>query len=125
MLQNHVATATVGVRNLAASKRFYENTLGLEPLGPQMPGVTVYKCGDSKFMVYESRFAGTNQATAVTWSVGADFERVVRDLQANGVQFEHYDLPDMRHEGVAHVIGDMRAAWFKDPDGNIHSLVNK
>jgi hypothetical protein len=97
----------------------------LEEIGPQKPGVTMYKGGSTNFIVYESRFAGTNQATAVTWPVGADFERVVRDLQANGVQFEQYDLPDTRHEGVAHVMGDMRAAWFKDPDGNIHGLVNQ
>ena len=102
MLQDHVAVATLAVRNLAASKRFYENTLGLEEIGPQKPGVTMYKGGSTNFIVYESRFAGTNQATAVTWPVGADFERVVRDLQANGVQFEQYDLPDTRHEGVAH-----------------------
>jgi hypothetical protein len=40
------------------------------------------------------------------------------------VRFEHYDLPGMRREGDVHVAGAMRAAWFKDPDGNIHALVS-
>jgi hypothetical protein len=40
------------------------------------------------------------------------------------VRFEHYDdLPGMTREGDVHVAADMRAAWFKDPDGNIHALV--
>ena len=39
--------------------------------------------------------------------------------------FEHYDLPGMTRQGDLHVAGDMKVAWFKDPDGNIHSLINR
>jgi hypothetical protein len=52
-------------------------------------------------------------------------EAVVEDLREKGVTFEQYDLPDTTREGGIHVTGDMRAAWFKDPDGNILSLVNQ
>ena len=31
----------------------------------------------------------------------------------------------MKREGDVHVAGDMKVAWFKDPDGNIHSLMNQ
>ncbi len=48
----------------------------------------------------------------------------VRNLDTKGVTFEHYDMPDMTHEGDVHVAGDMRVAWFKDPDGNILNLVS-
>jgi hypothetical protein len=41
------------------------------------------------------------------------------------VSFEQYDFPDATREGDIHIMGDMRAAWFKDPDGNIVSLVNQ
>jgi hypothetical protein len=40
------------------------------------------------------------------------------------VRFEHYDLPKLHLEGDVHVGGDMRVAWFTDPDGNIHSIVS-
>jgi hypothetical protein len=39
------------------------------------------------------------------------------------VTFEHYDLPNMTRQGDLHVAGAMKVAWFKDPDGNIFSLV--
>jgi hypothetical protein len=61
----------------------------------------------------------------VTWNVGDQVDSVVRDLKSKGVAFEHYELPMMKHEGDVHVAGGTRAAWFKDPDGNIHSLVNR
>ncbi len=49
---------------------------------------------------------------------------VVRDLKAKGVRFEHYDLPGMTRQGDIHVAGQLRTAWFKDPDGNILNIVN-
>jgi len=41
------------------------------------------------------------------------------------VTFERYDLPGTTREGDVHVTGELKVAWFKDPDGNIHSLVNQ
>jgi predicted lactoylglutathione lyase len=86
--------------------------------------VLTFETGTSKILVYKSQFAGTNQATAVTWAVGKDVDAIVRDLQAKGVAFEKYDFPGAVHEGPVHVFGPMRNAWFKDPDGNILSVVN-
>jgi hypothetical protein len=51
-------------------------------------------------------------------------EDIVRALKAKGVTFEHYDMPDMTRGGDVHVAGDMKVAWFKDPDGNILDIVN-
>jgi hypothetical protein len=56
--------------------------------------------------------------------VGDDVEGVVRALKAKGVTFEHYDMPGMSREGDIHVGGNMKVAWFKDPDGNILNIVN-
>lgn len=50
---------------------------------------------------------------------GGELEAIVRSLQDAGVRFEHCDLPGARREGDIHIFGDFRAAWFKDPDGNI------
>ena len=84
----------------------------------------MFESGDTTINVYQSSFAGTNKATALTWAVD-DVEDAVRTLKAKGVKFEHYDLPDTRREGDVHVSGDFKVAWFKDPDGNILSLVNR
>ena len=54
-----------------------------------------------------------------------DVEDVVRTLKAKGVTSNVYDLPDTRREGDVHVSGDFKVASFKDPDGNILSLVNR
>jgi hypothetical protein len=40
------------------------------------------------------------------------------------VPFEHYDMPGGRREGDIHIFGDFKAAWFKDPDGNILHINN-
>ena len=47
----------------------------------------------------------------------------MQGLKAKGVVFEQYDLPEMTRKGDIHHAGRMKAAWFKDPDGNIHALV--
>lgn len=124
MLGNINAVATLAVKDLAAARRFYEDALGLAQVGAHGEEVIVYRSGSTVVNVYRSAFAGTNQATAVTWSVGADIGRIVDALKAKGVRFEHYTLPDTTLEGDLHVMGDMKVAWFKDPDGNILNLIN-
>jgi catechol 2,3-dioxygenase-like lactoylglutathione lyase family enzyme len=123
MLANGEAVATIGVRNTNKAKEFYEGVLGLRHEGPEREGVLTYKSGGSKLFVYQSEFAGTNKATAATW-VENDVEGEVAALKKKGVKFEHYDFPDMQRRGDVHVSGDMKAAWFKDPDGNILALVS-
>jgi catechol 2,3-dioxygenase-like lactoylglutathione lyase family enzyme len=118
------AAATIAVRDAKSARRFYEDTLGLQMLDDKMPEALVFKSGSSKVLVYQSQFAGTNQATAATWGVGNDIEKIVQGLKAKGVTFEHYDMPGLTRKGDVHVGGDMKAAWFKDPDGNILALVS-
>ena len=122
MLSDNNAIATVAVKNLEESKKFYERTLGLTKV-MENDEVVAFKSGPSSTLfVYRSSFAGTNKATAVTF-VAAEVDELVRTLKSRGVTFEHYDLPKMTREGDIHVAGSMKAAWFKDPDGNIFSLV--
>ena len=126
MLGKQTAIPTVAVRNLAAAKKFYEGTLGLKQIDAEGDEVVVYESGDSRLNVYRSQYAGTNKATAVTWTVD-DVEGEVKALKSKGVAFEHYDMPGMKLQGDLHVAvgADMKVAWFKDPDGNIFSIVNR
>jgi catechol 2,3-dioxygenase-like lactoylglutathione lyase family enzyme len=118
------AAATIAVKDIAVARRFYEDKLGLELSGTEGESVRSYRSGSSTILVYESRFAGTNKATAATWLVGDALDAIVKALTAKGVAFEHYDLPNTTRQGDVHVSGKTRVAWFKDPDGNILSIVN-
>jgi catechol 2,3-dioxygenase-like lactoylglutathione lyase family enzyme len=123
MLADRDAVATVAVKDLKAAKKFYGDTLGLKPTPVPEPEVLNYKSGNSTVLVYKSQFAGSNKATSVTWIVD-DVEGTVRDLKAKGVAFEHYDFPGMTRKGDVHIAGKSKAAWFKDPDGNILAVVS-
>ncbi len=124
MLADREAVATIAVKDIEKAARFYEGTLGLPLNRTEGDDVRGYRSGASTIMVYESQYAGTNQATAATWVVGDELEAVVKALKAKGVTFEHYDMPDTTLKGDIHVSGDVKVAWFKDPDGNILSIVS-
>jgi catechol 2,3-dioxygenase-like lactoylglutathione lyase family enzyme len=124
MLGDKDAIANIAVKNLEIAKKFYEETLGLTQIGAEGQEVIVFQSGSSTIYVYKSHYAGTNQATALTWVVGKDIEGVVRELKAKGVTFEHYNMPDVTREDDIHVAGNMKVAWFKDPDGNILNIIN-
>ncbi len=122
MLADSTAIATIAVKDIARARKFYEDILGLKRLESPQAEVLNYKVGKSKILVYKSMFAGTNKATAATWELD-DVEGTARKLKEKGVTFEHYNLPGMTLKGDVHVSGAMKAAWFKDPDGNILALV--
>lgn len=123
MLETHDPTATIAVKDLNRARQFYEGKLGLTLRDTQEQDAILYNAGRSGLLVYKSDYAGTNKATAATWTVDR-VDDVVRDLKGRGVRFERYDFPNCEHEGDVHVMGSLRVAWFKDPEGNIHSLVN-
>ncbi len=125
MLGQKNAFATIAVKELSVARKFYEGTLGLEVTEEAGTQAITFNSGGSSLILYRSQYAGTNQATAVTWKVGEDLEAIVRGLKERGVVFERYDLPGLTEKGDIHAFGDRKTAWFKDPDGNIISLLNR
>jgi len=124
MLGDKDVIATVAVADLGVARRFYEGVLGLKVVHAEGEEALTMQSGKSSLMVYRSRYAGTNKATALNFRVGDAIGQIVSALQKEGVVFERYDLPDARHDGPLHLIGSMKVAWFKDPDGNIISVMN-
>ena len=124
MLSNKDAVANVAVKDLDVATKFYKNTLGLTPVHEEGKEVVVFRSGTSEINVYRSDYAGTNKATAVTWNVDNVKEEVAA-LKSKGVVFEHYDMPGMTRDGDVYVSGDMKVAWFKDPDGNILNVAGR
>ena len=125
MLNTKDAIATLAVSDLKAAAVFYEGALGFEKVAVEDEELIIYRSGNVVFNVYRSKYAGTNQATALSWVVGDDLDTIVAALKAKGVQFEHYDhMPGMTRSGDIHLGGGMKVAWFKDPDGNILNIVS-
>ena len=122
MLGDATAIPTIAVKDLAVAKNFYGEVLGLEQKD-ENPGGVMYQSGSSGLFVYPSQYAGSNKATYVNWSV-SDLEATVEELKAKGVTFEQYDMPGMTRDGDIHSMGDFKAVWFKDPDGNILAIDN-
>jgi len=123
-LSNADAAVNLAAKDVARARDFYGGVLGLSETGRQGEQLVSYRSGSSLLFVYKSEYAGTNKATAMSWLVGGDVDAIARTLKAKGVAFEHYDMPGMQLEGDVHVGHGMRVAWFKDPDGNILSLVS-
>ena len=115
-------TPMIAVKDLDRARKFYEDTLGLKPVEEMGSEVLTLKSGETKFSVYRSEFAGTNKATALNFDVD-DIDAEVRELKDKGVMFEHYDLEGLTPKGDVYVGEGMKTAWFKDPDGNILSLM--
>lgn len=120
MLNKGTVMATIAVNDLEKAKEFYGGTLELEQ-ADENPGGVGYKSGSGQLFVYPSSTAGSGQATSAAWQV-EDVAATVGALKEKGVNFEHYDIPGATRDGDVHVMGDMKAAWFKDPDGNILSI---
>jgi catechol 2,3-dioxygenase-like lactoylglutathione lyase family enzyme len=125
MLADKDVMATIAVKDIEVASRFYEETLGLKRFATEGAEAVVYKSGMTTLFVYESRYAGTNRATAATWILGEGLDGVVQTLKQKGVTFEHYDdLPGTTRQGDVHVAGKAKLAWLKDPDGNILALAS-
>jgi catechol 2,3-dioxygenase-like lactoylglutathione lyase family enzyme len=126
MLSDHPVHATVATGDLAQARKFYEETLGLkvEPgqESEEEGGGLMFRSGSTQLLVYESQFAGKGEQTVATWLVN-DFDAVAADLRSRGITFEQYDLPGVKTDAEGIVSGDgFKAAWFKDPDGNILNI---
>jgi len=112
--------AIVPTTDLGQAEAFYGETLGLVNAQVATPGPqVVYRCGGgTQLEVYERPTAGGAQHTLVSWQVG-DVRAAVEQLRSRGVRFEEYDLPEVKTEDGISTTGDLREAWFRDPDGNI------
>jgi catechol 2,3-dioxygenase-like lactoylglutathione lyase family enzyme len=114
----------IAVSDMATARGFYEGMLGLSSGNERPDGGIRYPCGGgSSIHVYPSPDnAGKSTATLAGFEVD-DIERTVDELAANGVTFERYDIDPIKtdEKGIAQ-LGDAKAAWFKDPDGNILSV---
>jgi catechol 2,3-dioxygenase-like lactoylglutathione lyase family enzyme len=116
MLDGALAHPTVFVTDLDRARGFYEN-LGLRVAAVASTGIFMEAGGGTIFPLIERAGAVAPSHTVAAFQVD-DLPGVLGALRARGVQFEEYDSPGLRTvDGIAEM-GDYRAAWLKDPDGN-------
>ncbi|HEU4449299.1 MAG TPA: VOC family protein [Gaiellaceae bacterium] len=125
MLGEAGIVAVVPVSDVEAAIRFYGETLGLElqERRDDLPEnrEAEFRAGGGTLLVYESVGAGKSRHTVAGFRV-ADLDAVVARLRERGVELEDYDLPQMKTEGGIATLGDVRAAWCRDPDGNLLAI---
>lgn len=119
MLSDHSAVPVLAVTDLDRARSFYEGQLGFSESTGAADGI-VYRSGSGGFLVYPSSFAGTNQATAISFHVpeGA-FDAEISALRSAGVAFQTFDVPEGTWADGVLTSGSARSVWFADPDGNI------
>ena len=122
MLTGARIAAVVPVSDVDAAIRFYSDTLGLvlKERRSDLPEnrEAEFEAGGGTLLVYESVGAGQSRHTVAGFRVD-DIDEAVRSLRERGVAFEEYDLPDLKTQNGIAAVGDVRAAWCRDPDGNI------
>jgi predicted enzyme related to lactoylglutathione lyase len=125
MLAQAQIAAVIPVSDVEAAIRFYGDTLGLalKERRDDLPEnrEAEFEAGGGTLLVYESVGAGKSRHTVAGFRV-ADIDETVASLRERGVVFEEYDLPDLKTESGIAAVGDVRAAWCKDPDGNILAI---
>jgi catechol 2,3-dioxygenase-like lactoylglutathione lyase family enzyme len=118
MLGSFPAMTTIPVQDMARARAFYDS-LGFHATREGMEGVS-YESGSTGFLLFETPNAGTNKATAMAFTVSPEgFAGEVADLRSHGIQFMTFDTPQGSWDDGVLTDGDVRSAWFEDPDHNV------
>ena len=116
------AFSSFSVNDLKQAKEFYGQTLGLD-VSETAEGLELRNKGTSVFLYPKPNHTPAS-FTVLNFPVD-DIETAVEELESMGIRLEHYDLPDIKTDerGIFRGKPGPQVAWFKDPAGNILSVV--
>ena len=122
MLGNTKAFSGFSVNDVDAAKRFYGETLGVE-VSENDAGLTLHIAGDRPILIYPKDSHEPATFTVLNFPVD-DVEGTVAGLTERGVEFERYEGTEIEtdEQGVFRGGGPL-IAWFKDPAGNVLSVI--
>lgn len=126
MLKDSYAFSGFSVKDQDEAKKFYSETLGLTVKETPM-GLELHTQGNNPIFIYAKDDHKSANFTILNFPVD-DIDKVVSDLKNKGVKFETYDFGDFGTDENNIVRGKAAnqgpdIAWFKDPSGNIFSLL--
>jgi predicted enzyme related to lactoylglutathione lyase len=125
MLKNSKAFSGFSANDIPRAKEFYAQTLGLE-VSESHGILTLHLAGGNNVIIYPKPNHVPATFTVLNFRVD-DLDLAVDELTKGGVQFEHYDLPDIKtdEKGIRRGGNGPTVAWFKDPAGNILSVIEE
>jgi catechol 2,3-dioxygenase-like lactoylglutathione lyase family enzyme len=123
MFANTKAFSGFAVDDVPAARKFYEDTLGVK-VSEANGLLTLHLAGDRDTLVYPKPDFTPATYTILNFPVD-DIDAAVDGLTARGVRFERYDGMDQDEKGIARGEGGPNIAWFKDPAGNILSVLQE
>jgi catechol 2,3-dioxygenase-like lactoylglutathione lyase family enzyme len=118
MLTQSRITTILPVADVPRARRFYEEKLGLRTATTRPDGAVVLEGDQGALELLPRPEAKATGYTVASFEV-PDVVGQVKELERRGVRFEDYDLPDLKTVDHVCVMGAERAAWFKDPEGNV------
>lgn len=121
MLNKASVAPTLPVADLARARNFYENKLGLKPLQKREFGV-LYECGNGTTLFIYQSMAGKDKHVVAAFEV-SNLEREVKQLKEKGVITEQCDIPACVTIEKTAAIGQDKAAWFEDSEGNVLVII--
>jgi catechol 2,3-dioxygenase-like lactoylglutathione lyase family enzyme len=122
MFANTEAFNGFAVPDLDAAEKFYGDTLGINVSKGEMGDLVLNLAGGRDTFIYEKPDFVPATYTILNFVVD-DVDRAVDELSNKGVEFERYEGFDQDEKGIARGETGPPIAWFKDPAGNILSVL--
>ncbi len=129
-LDGSTAFSGFSVKDIAASKAFYGTTLGLRVTDEEMGLAALHVAGGNPVLIYPKGEYHTPATYTVLNFKVKDIDAAIDALVAKGITFEHYDMDHFKTDAKGVLRGAATGqgpniAWFKDPSGNILSLLEE
>ena len=124
MLADSPAFSGFSVNDLAAARRFYEETLGLQTSDVEMEGLCRLQLGGGGYVLVYAKDDHTPATFTVLNFPVPDVEKAVDELTGRGVRFERYENPPTDEKGIMRAGGPL-IAWFTAPAGNVFSVIEQ
>jgi catechol 2,3-dioxygenase-like lactoylglutathione lyase family enzyme len=126
MFKNTKAFSGFSVNDLQKAKEFYGKTLGLDVAELEMGVLELHIAGGTNILIYPKPNHVPATFTILNFPVD-NIEDAVDELTKRGVRFEKYDEPEIKtdEKGIHRGSTDPNIAWFKDPAGNILSVLEE
>lgn len=127
MLKDNYTFNSFTTNDMAATKHFYADTLGLKVIENEIEIFEIQAGGSNKFVIYPKGDDHVPASFTVLNFTVNDIDKVVEDLTQKGITFEQYDAPIKTDDkGICRGEGKgPDIAWFKDPAGNILSIIGE
>ncbi|MPZ80123.1 MAG: VOC family protein [Actinophytocola sp.] len=119
MLTKSMITTMLPVSDVERAGQFYGDTLGLHQKASGADGSLVFDAGNGDAIGLMPAEAGAQSEHTVLSFEVTDISGEIRDLERRGVTFADYDQPDLRTVDHIAELGNEKAAWFSDSEGNI------